>query len=230
MPKFAIQSFYMSLFYQHNINRGTKLGVWRIEEAEDFFLEKVPLKRDVSHPHKRLQHLAGRYLLPFLFPHFPVEEIVIADTRKPFLENEAYHFSISHCGQFAAAIISTGRRVGIDVEYVKPRIQHISQRFLAKEEALFFNEDYQVFLEQWRLKDRMYLEFLTLIWSAKEAIYKWYGKGEIDFKEHIQLEGAITFHENEWLELPFVFSKESRIPLTVHAKIFDDWVLAWLAT
>jgi hypothetical protein len=32
------------------------------------------------------------------------------------------------------------------------------------------------------------------------------------------------------MELPFVFSKEGKTRLTVHAKIFDDWVLAWLAT
>src|SRR5580698_3905983 len=101
----------MPLFYQHTINRSTKLGVWRIEEPEDFFLEKVPLKRNVSHPQKRLQHLAGRYLLPELFPDFPLQEIIIADTRKPFLENEKYHFSISHSGDFAAAIISSKSRV-----------------------------------------------------------------------------------------------------------------------
>jgi len=82
----------MPLFYQHNINQDTKLGIWHIEEPESFFLEKVPLKRDVSHPSKRLQHLAGRYLLSYLFPDFPLEEIQIADTRQPFLANEKYHF------------------------------------------------------------------------------------------------------------------------------------------
>jgi phosphopantetheinyl transferase len=230
MSNFGFQVFYMPLFYQHNINRSTKLGVWRIEEVEDFFLQKVPLKRNVSHSHKRLQHLAGRYLLPFLFHDFPLEEIVIADTCKPFLENERYHFSISHCGNFAAAIVSVKKRVGIDVEFVTPRIQNIAKKFLGETEASFFNEDYQLFLEQWGLKEKMYIEFLTLIWSAKEAIYKWYGKGEVDFKEHMQLDGAITFHENEWMELPFIFCKEEIIPITIHAKIFDDWVLAWVAT
>ena len=220
----------MSLFYQHTINRGTKLGVWRIEEPEEFFLEKVPVKRAVSHPHKRLQHLAGRYLLPFLFPDFPLEEIVIADTRKPFLENERYHFSISHCGHFAAAIVSSNKRVGIDVEFVRPRIDQISQKFLGGAEAAFFNRDYELFLEQWGLRDKIYLEFLTLIWSAKEAIYKWYGGGGVDFREHMQLDGVITFHEEEWMELPFVFSKSGIVRLTIHAKIFDDWALAWLAT
>ena len=96
----------MPLFYQHNINQDTKLGIWRIEEPESFFLEKVPLKRNVSHPYKRLQHLAGRYLLPILFEDFPLEEIRVADTRQPFLASEKYHFSISHCGEYAAAIVS----------------------------------------------------------------------------------------------------------------------------
>src|ERR1035437_5708729 len=112
----------MSLFYQHNINRDTKLGIWQIEEPESFFLEKVPLIPDVTHFHKRLQHLAGRYLLAFLFDDFPLEEILVADTRKPFLEKEQYHFSISHCGNFAAAIVSRSSRVGVDVEMITPRI------------------------------------------------------------------------------------------------------------
>ena len=73
----------MALFYQHNINESTKLGIWKIEEPEEFFLAEVPLNRAITHPHKRLQHLAGRYLLKYLFPDFPYTEIVIADTRKP---------------------------------------------------------------------------------------------------------------------------------------------------
>ncbi len=110
----------MPLFYQHNINESTRLGIWHIEEDEAFFLKRVPLKRDVSHPLKRLQHLAGRYLLTELFPDFPLDEILIADTRKPYLADEQYHFSISHCGTFAAAIVSTRHRVGIDVEQAVP--------------------------------------------------------------------------------------------------------------
>jgi hypothetical protein len=43
----------MPLIYQHNINETTKAGIWHIEEAEEYFLSKVPLKKDVSHPHKR---------------------------------------------------------------------------------------------------------------------------------------------------------------------------------
>ena len=65
----------MPLFYQQDINETTRLGVWQITEDESFFLEKVPLSREITHPHKRLQHLAGRYLLQSLFPDFPYELI-----------------------------------------------------------------------------------------------------------------------------------------------------------
>jgi hypothetical protein len=57
----------MAIFYQHNINQHTRLGIWQLQEPEQFFLQKVPLKKEVTHPHKRLQHLAGRYLLTHLF-------------------------------------------------------------------------------------------------------------------------------------------------------------------
>ena len=120
----------MPLVYQHTINSNTKAALWHIQEDEAFFLERVPLKRDVSHPHKRLQHLAGRYLLPALFEDFPLEEILIADTRKPFLPDEKYHFSISHCGDYAAAIVSSTQRVGVDIEKGSEKILRVSHKFL----------------------------------------------------------------------------------------------------
>ena len=191
----------MALFYQHTINGGTKLAIWRIEEPEAFFLEKVPLKRDVSHPYKRLQHLAGRYLLPTLFEDFPLEEILIADTNKPFLEDEQYHFSISHCGNYAAAIVSNHQRVGVDIELVTPRIKMIGPKFL--------NEDENLFLKNYEHLPGLHLELTTILWSVKESLFKWYGKGQVDFKSHMQLSGAVSFGANQWIRLPFHFTKET---------------------
>src|SRR6187397_2210460 len=100
----------MPIFYQQDIDESTRLAIWKIEETEDFFLKSVPLQKEITHPHKRLQHLAGRFLLKHLYPGFPVALIKIADTKKPFLEDEAYHFSISHCNDYAAAIVSKTER------------------------------------------------------------------------------------------------------------------------
>jgi 4'-phosphopantetheinyl transferase EntD len=210
----------MGLFYQHNINAGTKLGIWRIDEPESFYIKEVPVKRDVSHPVKRLQHLAGRFLLPYLFPDFPLSEIVIADTKKPFLADELYHFSISHCGGYAAAIVSNNHRVGIDIEMVTPRMFNIVHKFV--------NEKEKVFLREWDGLTQMQLQLTTVLWSAKESLFKWYGLGLVDFKEHMQLSGPPVFRPDEWIELPFVFMKENPMHVKIHAKIFGDLVLAWV--
>ena len=115
------------IFFQQDIDHCTKLAIWKIEEVEDFFLQQVPLQREITHPHKRLQHLAGRYLLKYLFPEFPVSLIQIADTRKPFLDDEAYHFSISHCANFAAVIVSKENRVGVDIELATQKVERIKR-------------------------------------------------------------------------------------------------------
>ncbi|KYP15102.1 4'-phosphopantetheinyl transferase superfamily protein [Flavihumibacter sp. CACIAM 22H1] len=212
----------MALFYQHNINQTTKLAIWRIEEPESFFLERVPVHKDVTHPYKRLQHLAGRYLLTVLFDDFPLAEILVADTRKPYLPGEKYHFSISHCGNYAAAIASSTSQVGIDIELVTPRIERISPKFLSPAEKQF--------LAQWELFDQLQLELTTVIWSAKEAVYKWHGLGGLDFKSHMQLSGPIQYGANKWMEIPFLFNLGEPQEVKLSGKIFEPLVMAYLVT
>lgn len=210
----------MAIFFQHSINDETRLGIWRIEEPESFFLERVPLKQQVTHPYKRLQHLAGRLLLPELFPDFPLSEIQVADTRKPFLEGEKYHFSISHCGNFAAAIASSNRRVGVDIELVTPRLKRIAHKFLG--------EDEKRYLEKWKDLSALYLQMLTIIWSAKEAIFKSYGLGNMDFRNHMLLDGIIVFQPDGWIKVPFRFTKHETVKVEIRAKVFDGLVLAFV--
>jgi len=212
----------VAIFFQHSINDATKLGIWKIEEPESFFLNRVPLKQQVTHPYKRLQHLAGRMLLPELFEDFPLQEIIIADTRKPFLEDEVYHFSISHCGNFAGAIASKENRVGVDIEFVSSRLKGISTKFLT--------EDERKYLEKWQYMSTLHLQMMTIIWSSKEAIFKWYGEGSVDFKKHMVLDGVIVTGSDEWIKIPFLFKKDGNIPLKVMARTFEGMVLAYVIT
>src|SRR6202171_2919336 len=195
----------MPLFYQHNINEFTRLAIWHITEDEVFFLRGVPLKRDVSHAQKRLQHLAGRYLLTELFHDFPLEEIMIADTRKPYLEDEKYHFSISHFGHYAAAIVSSSNRVGIDVEKTSPTIEKIRNKFLSEQESAIAFEGIE--------KSGHRLRQLTLLWSAKESIFKWYSLGNVNFKEHICWVKPYFIRRGDLGELSFEFRKEGSVLL-----------------
>ena len=207
----------MPLFYQQDINATTKLAIWQIEEQELFFLAKVPLQSNITHPHKRLQHLAGRYLLPFLFPDFPNKEILIATTRKPFLPDEQYHFSISHCGNFAAAIVSKNERVGIDIEIETPKVAKIAHKFLNDEEKDAVNR-----------QPPTVNRILTLFWCAKETIFKWWGNGEVDFKEHIQL-FYITIAKKNVLKSSFTKLLPAQ-DLDVHYQFFNDLCLTFTHT
>jgi 4'-phosphopantetheinyl transferase EntD len=204
------------LFYQQDINAHTRMGIWHMTEPEDFFLSAVPVKSGITHPHKRLQHLAGRYLLPYLFPDFPYDEILIADTRKPYLPDERYHFSISHCGDYAAAIVSDTERVGIDIEMITERVVKIKHKFLHPEELAFVHAnpvDQQVRL-------------LTLLWSVKEAMFKWWGRGEVDFSDVLRFDPFVFDHSGV---IPAVFHKETiEASLSVNYKMYDALSLTWI--
>ncbi len=185
----------MPLFYQHNINESTKLAIWHITEDESFFLKRVPLKRDVSHPLKRLQHLAGRYLLT--------------------------EFSISHCGSYAAAIVSSRYRVGIDVEFTAPGIERIREKFLSADELAVAFDGLD--------RSGHRLRQLTLLWSAKESIFKWYSLGGVNFRQHIQWTEPYFIRTGENLgKLSFAFRKEGDQPLAVYYKLFSDLVLSFV--
>ncbi len=205
----------MPVFFQHQINEYTRLGVWKIEETEDFFKGNVPLHREVTHPHKRLQHLAGRFLLQYLFPDFPYELIQIADTRKPYLPDERYHFSISHCGDYAAAIVSSKNRVGVDVEEPVVKILNIQNKFLSEKEKLQFTG--KLTTHDSRL--------MTLLWSAKESVFKWYGAGGVDFRQHIQL-----FNLQEEKQTIDCFFAKNESELVIQYRYFDELVLAWVVS
>jgi phosphopantetheinyl transferase len=206
----------LPIFYQQQIDDTTRLGIWKIEETEDFFKGNVPQHRSVTHPHKRLQHLAGRFLLRYLFPDFPYELIQIADTRKPFLPDEQYHFSISHCGDYAAAIVSRDKRVGVDIEIPTEKISMIMYKFLsAKEHELFHLIEPD--------KDR--IPFATLLWSAKESVFKWHGNGGVDFRKQIQLK-----KQHEGNETFDCFFSKNNTELDIHYRQFEHLVLAWVVS
>jgi phosphopantetheinyl transferase len=242
----------MPIFFQQDIDADTRLGIWKIEEEEAFFLQSVAPQREVSHPHKKLQHLAGRYLLRALFPDFPTSLIRVADTRKPFLENEAYHFSISHCDDYAAAIVSRKERVGVDIEVFNAKVERIKKKFLHPEELAFVEElsgsaeTVQIGADraeeiQKRVDGHIpgfpvpgggelghSLEKLTLLWSCKEAVYKWWSYGQVDFSEQIRIS---PFHLDIEGEVPASFRHgDMTSGFNIRYRLFDRFCLAWVNT
>ena len=206
----------MPLVYQQNINAQTRIAVWHINEAEDFFTAQVPVQREIKHWHKRLQHLAGRLLLKEMYPDFPVEMIQVADTKKPFLADEPFHFSISHCGDYAAAIASKTHRVGVDVELLNEKIEQIQHKFMYEAEVDVLSKQCPMPLRQ----------SLTLYWSVKESVFKWWGRGAVDFKDDIIIKSITGQPEQGSVK---VFFKDE-FELDVQYLYFDYNFLTWVLT
>ena len=92
---------------------------------------------------------------------------------KPHLE-DGKNISITHSYEFSAIIISS-RNVGIDLEMNREKIVKIAHKFIDSEFD-FIN------------KEEHYIEQLSVIWGAKEALYKMCNSRSLSFKQdmHIQ--------------------------------------------
>lgn len=206
----------MPLFFQHSINDYSKLAVWKITEPEDFFFQETRVRPLISNAHKRLQHLAGRYLLKLIEPSFPINKIEILQSKKPHLPEKEFHFSISHCRDFVAVFIAP-QPVGVDVELVDEKVNRIKNKFLSVEELQLLNG----------LNGADYLKTLTLFWSCKETMFKWYGKGRVDFKKNLNIK---NFHfQNEKGKVEAIFKKEKEIQLNIDFCFLNDLCVAWIA-
>lgn len=163
-----------------SINNSTEnqVGVWEITENIDYFVEK--LKSSVFPKEKlekrQLEKLAVRHLLNELSLEELHGKIDYDNFGKPHLIDNQYYISFSHKSPFAAVIISKNNpHTGIDIERVGPMPMKLSAKFTNKQDLS---------AEASSLTET---ERCALIWSAKECLYKVYGKKELDFREHMTI-------------------------------------------
>jgi phosphopantetheinyl transferase len=161
----------MPLYKQWTENPDITIAIWHITEDEEFFNHTAGLYSDKRLPKRRLEHLASRYLLQLLAPDLSLHHITISEAGKPFHPGHPLHFSISHSFPFAAVAVSK-HIAGIDIECYRDKIIRLRDKFLSPAEQSIIATNIQE---------------LTLAWSAKEAAFKWYEKGGIDFIAHMPI-------------------------------------------
>jgi 4'-phosphopantetheinyl transferase len=168
----------MPLIFKKEILPKGKIGIWKIEEPESFFIGKLQLYTDeLAHfekikGKKRLEWLAVRYLLHQLSER-DIRGMVIKDQYgKPRLDASPWNISISHTHNFAA-VIAAPEPVGIDIQAIVGRIQLIADRFLNEEEKQIVASS----------KDT--IRTLHVMWGIKESLFKIHGTGAIDFRKNL---------------------------------------------
>lgn len=162
----------------HDIKQKDELNVmaiWHITETSDALLKLINLsKEDLQKVNnfrleKRKQEwLASRVLLNDILGFYPQTDY--SENGKPFLRNNELHISISHTNKYAAVCVSQ-HPTSLDIEICAERIERVINRFIHDNEKEYIPYEQR-------------LEYYTIIWSAKEALFKYFDVPAVIFKEH----------------------------------------------
>ena len=167
----------MPLYKTLTVSPTTKVLIWKIEESTE------ELKNGISLTEKNTARLDGMksdiHQKGFLSIRHLLKEVGLTDADldydaygKPHLDAGRY-ISISHSFTFTAIIFSDNLPVGIDVEKQREKILKIAHKFTPFEEyKTIANVD-------------ALISKLTIVWGAKESLYKIYGKKKLLFLHHI---------------------------------------------
>lgn len=209
------------LFKKISPDPNSILAIWKIEESkEDLLLLIDERLHEISKPknvHDSVgKHwLASRALLLQLFDKQKVE--VHKDmNNKPSLviDSKPYFIAITHSYDYAAVMISDTHEVGLDLERIDTRIGRVANKFINAEEQTYISKVSPEDLNQ----------FQTIIWSAKETMYKIYGKKELDFKKHMNVE---AFQINQKNIKGLVLKEEEEHQLELQIDNIDNYVLCY---
>jgi len=167
----------MPLFKTIKLSSST-IFIWKITEsacalAQDIVLNENSLERlqNMKSEAHQCGFLSIRQLLKtagYSDAHLYYDEF-----GKPHLNNEKY-ISITHSFEFSAIIISN-QKMGIDIEKQREKIKLIANKFC----------DFE--LESLQQNNSNYVKKLTVIWGAKEAVFKIKNERGISFKNHIKI-------------------------------------------
>ena len=170
----------MPLYKTIRVNDFTKVLIWKIEESlEDLTMgiELTEQSKKRVDAMKSILHQQGFMSIRQLLKQvgYVDADVFYDEFGKPHLKDKNY-LSISHSFTFTAIIISEKKPVGVDVEKQRDKIVKIAHKFTPIEE-------YKTIANHEALVSK-----LTIVWGAKESLYKIYGKKKLQFLHHIYIE------------------------------------------
>ena len=175
----------MPLYKTFTPKSDTQVYVWKIEASFEELSKDMELSENSM---DRLAHMKSElHRRGFLSIRHLLKEAGYTDHDLYYTENGKPHLkdgkciSITHSFNFSAIIISP-HEVGIDIEKNREKIKIIQHKFVNFERG-FINPD------------DCYIEQLTVIWGAKESLYKIYPHGGLTFKNDIDIESFTMKNE-----------------------------------
>ncbi|WGK66118.1 4'-phosphopantetheinyl transferase family protein [Croceiramulus getboli] len=158
---------------------GARVLIWKITEDLDALSKDIEL---TDHCRQRLQsmrsmlHRRGFMSIRHLLKAVGYEDrdLYYDDFGKPHL-HDGNCISITHSFEFTAIIVSE-HEVGIDIEKQRDKIVRIAHKFTTF-------EDYKTLANHDAVVRK-----LTIVWCAKESLYKLYAQQGLSFLRHIDVQ------------------------------------------
>ncbi|MGI4863212.1 MAG: 4'-phosphopantetheinyl transferase family protein [Janthinobacterium lividum] len=167
----------------------TPTELWPLLEAVEAYRPLLPARADGP---RQAQWLAGRVLVQrMLAAAAPVAVLPILQndaTGRPFLAGPGLvpAVSLSHSGEWVAALLAPpGTAVGIDVEVVRDKAFRIARKFLNDEELAAIEPVASLTSTS---PTEAAIRLFSLLWSAKETLYKLAGQRGIIFRQNLLLD------------------------------------------
>ncbi len=209
----------MSLFCK-KIVPSAVLGIWEITESLETLHQQSSLSAaersyytTLKSTMRKKHWLSYRLIVPHILPPPSVSGISYDEYGKPLLENGTGYVSAAHSGKFAALIASKNNNVGLDIEAINPKIVRISHKFLSAAEMEYDFAGKET-------------ESLSLIWCAKEALYKLFGKGGLSFARHLQVEPFI--YDGQGTVTGKIASEHISRSFSVHYETLEGYMMAYV--
>jgi 4'-phosphopantetheinyl transferase len=168
----------MPLYKTITVDSQTKVFIWKIVEPYEELCKGTELTTHcqnrvdnmLSDIHRR-GFLSVRHLLAAA--GYTDHDLYYDTNGKPNLK-DGKQISITHSFEFSGIIVSD-KKVGIDIEKQRDKILKIANKFTPLREYRTLANDDAV------------IRKLTIVWGAKEAIYKLYSEKGVSFLQHIDI-------------------------------------------
>ena len=177
------------LIEKHTYDNGLAIALWDIQESEEELMSLLNNDEVVAEEiipftstKRRLEYLASRCALNELTGK--EQRVCYHENGAPYLADNSLEISISHTGHYALVAIHPTNKVGIDIERIGDKVERVKHKFLSPAE-----------LES--IDARSSKIHLTILWAAKEAMYKVMGIETVEFTEQILIEPFTPYMEGE---------------------------------
>ena len=186
--------------------KNIRILIWKIDEKlselKASFLLTEEQKRELDRRKpisNKKQYLASRKL---------IKMAQLNDLNNTFYESLSLDkntcYSISHTAEYAVLAVGT-QRIGVDIEFLHPKILNIKSKFIHIKENYFMKSDN--------------IKLITRLWTSKEAIFKCIYENKLSLKKNIVVEKfdiQSTFGQGE------VNLNDKKIPINLHFSNFEN--------